>query len=187
MSIAKDFGIEEYGEWLSLASQRNGCEPLPEDLPTELWALYREGAFVDRTDLLGVALAHTWVSTDYPERRIATVHWRTLFSETGFCETGVSAPSPLELPPLFRAAAEGHELGMSWTDDRGKAEVFLDRNVCAGRAATLLMLEGASASRALAHIHSTNWRDENEWVIDTAGLALSDIEILRPLSTEMSR
>lgn len=150
-----------------------GILPGRNDLPRVLLEAAFAGRFDDDIPAFAAAIGDAWQMCEFPLLVLDHDDWAYLFREVGFVENGAPATLPSAIPALYRAAAEGHELGMSWTDDPKSALFFHDRNVKFGFRTVLLKLdplEGSDRSEVLGRCHGKCSRDESEWVIDTRHL-----------------
>ena len=119
-----------------------------------------------------IALEDTWTTCEWPGRVADYDLWRTLFD--GALEDG-SYLDETELRPVetlpatlpgYRAAAAGHEQGLSWTTSFERAHWFATRlGAIAGGTHRIYELD-APREWVLASFHDT--RREHEYVIDLA-------------------
>lgn len=167
--------IEMMRDWAD-----DGLLPGRNDRPAALFDLYWEGEFAGDMDLLAVALEDAWTLAEFPLRLMDADLWEVFFSEFGFLDNSEAQQHvPDEVPVLYRAAAAGHERGMSWTDSYEQALWFYDRNVSYGFETVMLKVR-PPRSLVFAHFHGEHGRDENEWVLSTAAADQAErIEVTR--------
>lgn len=94
-------------------------------------------------------------------------------------ETALRPRSELpETLTLYRAATEGHELGLSWTTSFERAHWFATRiGAIAGGHHRIFGVE-APRDWVLANFHET--RGESEFVLDTSPLTMDNLEEILP-------
>ncbi|WP_447587945.1 hypothetical protein [Microbacterium lacticum] len=87
-----------------------------------------------------------------------------------------------ETARVFRAAAEGHEYGLSWTTNFERAHWFATRlGAIAGHRHRIFEVD-APRDAVLAHFHET--RSENELVIDTSRIPQAAVREVEPSEWE---
>lgn len=147
-------------------------------IPGILAEAYRDGHFIGQDSLLAFALMDSWLRDEYPNLALDSSTWAEMFDQVGFIDNLAPAERPVSLPTLYRASVPGQELGMSWADNRGKAEYFHERHRHLGWASVLLMLDSTDPTIAVAHHHGPDWRDEYEWVLDLRSVDAACLTIL---------
>lgn len=166
--------------WYDMLREWNGgILPGRNDHPAALFDLYWEQQFGDDLDLLALAVEDAWTSAEFPMRNMDTGSWLDFFNELEFLDNSSRTRPPVDVPVLYRAAAAGHERGMSWTDSYEQALWFYRRNVTYGFETVMLKIT-PHPSDLLAHFHGENSRNENEWVVRPE--AADDAERVKGLS-----
>lgn len=129
-------------------------------------------------------LEDAWTTCEWPGRAADYDVWLYAFELAGaddhyLHEHELRERSTLpEQLTVYRAATEGHELGMSWTTSFERAHWFATRvGAVAGHRHQIFEMD-VPRDRVLAHFNDT--RGESEYVIDTTDLALDELEIVRP-------
>lgn len=119
-----------------------------------------------------IALEDTWTTCEWPGRAAEYDLWRVLFGMvleegTFLDETELRPIETLpEKLPLYRAAAPGHEQGLSWTTSFDRAHWFATRlGAIAGMPHRIYEVD-APREWVLASFHQI--RGEHEYVIDLA-------------------
>lgn len=114
-----------------------------------------------------------WRAPEWPEQGDGVL-WRATWRRLGFCSDLEGEQPPTSPLALYRGAVPRYKRGMSWTADLDKARWFARRFPPSnyfgqGRvyAATV------PPERVFARIAD---RGEDEWVIDTRGLAIKTLE-----------
>lgn len=148
-------------EWYDLVSF-GGFIPGRNDMPGLVWDHFCEGGFAERPDFLAVALECAWTGCEFPMLMLGSYEWTEMFFEVGFIRNGAKARRPRKYPRLYRAAIEGWQEGMSWTDDLDTARQFLARRP----GSTLWTIAAPVNYMLIAQFHGENNRGEHEWVLD---------------------
>lgn len=142
----------------------------------------------DEIDDLPVAVEEAWTMPEWPARALDTDLWLAIFDEARGGDDGAyllehtirphdELPNPLV---VYRAAAEGHEHGMSWTTSFDRAHWFATR-LGALRPHSIWRLE-APRHLVLARYHDS--RGEHEVVIDPTDLDAYGPEKVEPAEWE---
>ncbi|GAA3850366.1 hypothetical protein I6I57_14020 [Brevibacterium casei] len=124
---------------------------------------------------LRIALEDTWTGTEWPGLAATRELWVMLFEEA--LESGMYLDEtelrPLQALPetlqVYRAAAAGHEEGMSWTTSFERAHWFAIRLGAIARRPHRIFEMDAPRQMVLASFHAS--RDEHEYVLDTSRAA----------------
>lgn len=90
-----------------------------------------------------------------------------MFDLVGFVADGMTLPSPVHDVVVYRAAAEGFEHGMSWTEDLSCAAWFHRRNLSAGLPSAVYRARFTPADLLAYFNESTG---EHEWVVRPAAI-----------------
>lgn len=133
-----------------------------------------------RPDTFASAVPEAWVSADYAEMRDQRTRWLTWFRRAGYTHELVRADPPAKPLRLWRGAIWELRRGMSWTDDRDRAQWFADRaqgvRVRGGGeewvSDGMLFTTLAPSRSLLAYVHEMG-RTESEYVIDPHGLRIT--------------
>lgn len=151
--------------WVELSARLGRNEK-----PGLLVAAVGSGLLIDPTELR-IALEDTWTGCEWPGRAATRELWLTLFAqalEDGMYldETDLRPRQALpEALPVYRAAAPGHEEGLSWTGSFERAHWFATRLGAISRLPHRIFEMHAPRDAVIASFHAT--RDEHEYVIDT--------------------
>lgn len=139
------------------------------DKPALLVTAVGSGLLSDPREMR-IALEDTWTTCEWPGRAAEYDLWRTLFDMvledgTYLDETELSPIEKLpETLPLYRAAAPGHEHGLSWTTSFDRAHWFATRlGAIAGMPHRIYEID-APREWVLASFDQT--RNEREYLID---------------------
>ncbi|UPL12178.1 hypothetical protein [Microbacterium sufflavum] len=172
-------------EWFELCARYAGEVHGRNDQPAALYDAWEAGEFDGRSDLLGVAAASAYSAAEFPARLLDSTTWEFFLREVGFTVNGEPAPLPERVPTLWRATVppldgwhdDSTPPGLSWTDNRKRAEWFHRRNRDRfGWPSALLEARNVPASDVLARIHGEGTRGEDEWLI--APYADADVRIV---------
>lgn len=114
-----------------------------------------------------------WRAPEFPEGGDGAL-WRETWRRLGFCSDMEDEPAPTETMRLYRGAVPRHKRGMAWTEDLDRARWFARRfpkseHFGQGR----VYVADVEPRRVFARISG---RGEEEWVIDTQGLAIRTLE-----------
>lgn len=131
-----------------------------------------------------IALEDAWTTCEWPGRAADYEVWLYAFEVAGAegrylheHELRDRSVLPGELP-LFRAATEGQELGLSWTSSFERAHWFATRiGAFSGHRSKIYEFD-APRELVLAHYNAT--RGESEYVVDTSDLGLDDLYEVTP-------
>jgi len=116
-------------------------------------------------------VSYTWGLAEFPGLAMSRPDWRRLWAKSGFVIDGKPADRPAEPMLLWRGATRGHKGGMAWTDDRKRAEWFVQARFRKGHLWEALV----PPERLLAFIHNEG-RGESEWIVDTRGVTILQVE-----------
>lgn len=140
------------------------------DKPGVLLAAVTSGLLNDRE--LRRGLEDSWTTSEWPGRAADHEVWTYFFELAGIDEdhylheTDLRDRSRLpETLQLYRAAAEGHQTGLSWTTSFERAHWFATRLGSLSRLPHQIYEIAAPREAVLAHFHAT--RREHEYVVDT--------------------
>ena len=140
------------------------------DKPGVLFSAVVTGALSDRE--LRRGLEDTWTTCEWPGRAADHEVWVQLFELAGVDEEYYLHETELRdralLPDtvhLYRASAEGHQTGLSWTASFERAHWFATRLGALGGHDHQIYEITAPREAVLATFHAT--RREHEYVIDT--------------------
>ncbi|SBN95172.1 Hypothetical protein PFR_JS13-2_782 [Propionibacterium freudenreichii] len=131
-----------------------------------------------------IGLEDAWTTCEWPGRAADYDVWLMAFEVAGadghyLLEHDLRDRA--ELPDtltLYRAATEGHELGLSWTTSFDRAHWFATRiGAIAGRPHRIFEVD-APREWVLAHFHDS--RRESEYVIDTTPLVDTELQEVLP-------
>jgi len=170
------------GRWSELAARaaRN-------DKPAILMTAVVSGALSDPREIRK-GLEDVWTTCEWPGRAADYELWLSMFDlalEDGHYLAETELRSHLDLPEslnVYRAAANGHELGLSWTTSFERAHWFATRlGAIAGGTHRIYELE-APRDLVLAHFHAT--REEHEFVLDTSAVLFEDLHEVLPETWE---
>lgn len=135
-----------------------------------------------------IGLEDAWTTCEWPGRAADYDVWRYAFDVAGadgkyLHEHELRDLSSLpETLPLYRAATEGHELGLSWTTSFERAHWFATRiGAVSGHPHQIFEID-APRELVMAYYHET--RGESEYVIDTSGLMDDDLRVVEPAEWE---
>ena len=135
-----------------------------------------------------IGLEDAWTTCEWPGRAADYDVWRYAFDVAGadgkyLHEHELRDLSTLpETLPLYRAATEGHELGLSWTTSFERAHWFATRIGAASGHPHQIFEIDAPRELVMAYFHET--RGESEYVIDTSGLLDDDLRVVEPAEWE---
>ncbi|MDN5754991.1 MULTISPECIES: hypothetical protein [Micrococcaceae] len=153
------------------------------DKPGVLFAAVITGALSDRE--LRRGLEDTWTTCEWPGRAADHEVWVQLFELAGVDEDHYLHETEVRdrarLPgtvQLFRAAAEGHQTGLSWTTSFERAHWFATRLGAIGGRHHEIYEATVQREAVLASFHKT--RSEHEYVIDTGRLDRVIPDIVEP-------
>ncbi len=135
-----------------------------------------------------IGLEDAWTTCEWPGRAADYDVWRYAFDVAGadgkyLHEHELRDLSTLpETLPLYRAATEGHELGLSWTTSFERAHWLATRiGAVSGHPHQIFEID-APRELVMAYFHET--RGESEYVIDTSGLLDDDLRVVEPAEWE---
>lgn len=109
-----------------------------------------------------------WSAAEMPARALDDADWAELFDFAGYTVDGAPAGRPVAPLTLWRGAPAEHRAGWSWTEDRDLA-LWFARRVKDGSLWTAVVPPEALLARI-----TTQRPGENEYVVDTFGLAISE-------------
>ncbi|MBU1250542.1 MAG: hypothetical protein KJ659_01745 [Actinobacteria bacterium] len=157
------------------------------DKPGVLFSAVVTGALSERE--LRRALEDTWTTCEWPGRAADHEVWVQLFELVGVDEDHYLHETELrdraQLPDsvqLYRAAAEGHQTGLSWTTSFERAHWFATRLGALGGRHHQIYEATVPPEAVLARFHAT--RGEHEYVIDTGRLDQVMPDMVEPTKWE---
>lgn len=157
------------------------------DKPGVLMAAVVSGALTGRE--LRRGLEDTWTTCEWPGRAADHEVWLYMFELAGVDEHHFLQETELadraSLPEsvrVFRAAAAGHETGLSWTTSFERAHWFATRLGAIGGHRHEIYETTAPREAVLATFHET--RGEHEYVIDTGRLDPVVPDLVEPAAWE---
>lgn len=131
------------------------------------------------TAAAATAVAEAWSDAEFPEHILGRNRWRKLFKFAGYNVDGRPAPRPADPVKVYRGADVAHRRGWSWTTNLEMSEWFARRwdltRPGTGQVWTML----APPERLLAYIDGPDSRSESEYVVDTRGLTVDRLEVIR--------
>jgi hypothetical protein len=113
------------------------------------------------TEDLRAVIGDVWVSAEWPAAALGQRQWIEFFRIAGFVADD-SRPPPTEPMKVYRASTWGRRRGMSWTEDRERAQWFANRWTARGR--TALVFETWVEPKAVLALLGD--RGEAEVVVD---------------------
>ncbi|MFI6030713.1 hypothetical protein [Amycolatopsis magusensis] len=140
-----------------------------DDGPVLLDALYQHRLVSDQVLSCFVGLA--WAGAEFPDRVLGRDRWRELFAAAGYTEDGLRVPRPTAPQRLYRGAVADRRADWSWTESRAVARTYAAGGF-GGRLPGAIWTALVEPERLLAR--NTD-RDECEYVVDTAGLAIDPV------------
>jgi hypothetical protein len=116
-------------------------------------------------------ICEAWTAAEFPERLLNRDEWLEMFRAVGYLDEDKPGTPP-ESVTLWRGGVK--KTRMSWTADRGQAELFAQRfnNI---RQPGKLWTVTVGPDRLLAHFDEVH-RHEDEYVIDPTGIRPKEIE-----------
>lgn len=159
-------GAGPLGDLLLLAERLDG--------PALLHTAWSSGA-ID-AHVLAVHVGRVWSMAEYPDAALGHPVWRRLFAAAGYTADGRPARPPAGPVELWRGSVPERRTDWSWTARRAVAEGYATgtgaRRPTTGRLYRVL----APPPALLAH---NTGRGEDEYVLDTHGLALTEVPLTR--------
>lgn len=152
---------EELSRLIGLAGRVNGPDFLAEALV--------DGKVTN--DTVTALVGEVWSSAEYPDRELDHDTWRWLFDVAGFTVDGQPAARPTEPMTLYRGSVPERRTDWSWSRDRSVAERFAAG--VRGRAPGRLWVCEVPPEAMLA---VNTERDEDEIVVDTRGLQITEAD-----------
>lgn len=134
--------------------------------PALLAALHDYGILT--VDQLAAKIGEVWSMAEYPDRALGHDRWFELFDVAGYTENGNRAEPPAEPLTLYRGSVDNRRGDWSWTDDRTVAYRYADGQHYQRPRGTVWRAT-VTPDRLLAR---NTERDESEYVVNTAGLAI---------------
>ncbi|MFD4535659.1 hypothetical protein ACFWNL_18465 [Kitasatospora sp. NPDC058397] len=125
---------------------------------------------------LAAHLGRVWSMAEYPDAALGHDGWRALFDAAGFTADGRRAERPVEAVELWRGSVPERRADWSWTTRRAVAEGYATGTGVRRPATGRLYRVVAPPSALLAH---NNGRDEDEYVLDTTGLTITEVPLTR--------
>ncbi|MEV6421642.1 hypothetical protein [Streptomyces sp. NPDC051662] len=125
---------------------------------------------------LAAHIGRVWSMAEYPDAALGHQMWRELFAAAGFTADGKPAERPVGPVELWRGSVPERRADWSWTSRRTVAEGYATgtgaRRPSTGRLYRIV----APTFALLAHNVS---RDEDEYVLDTDALAITEVPLTR--------
>lgn len=118
-------------------------------------------------------LGPVWSGAEYPERNLSKETWRELFRAAGYTRDGAPAPLPPGPVELWRGSVPERRRDWSWTATRAVAQGYAD-GTGANRPPGRLYRTVAPPAALLAY---NTGRDEDEHVVDTRGLRITEVSL----------
>ncbi|MGC5565322.1 hypothetical protein ACPYPG_21140 [Streptomyces sp. FR-108] len=134
----------------------------------ELYAEWQAGHVDDV--FLRTNLGKAWSEIDQPESDLDHAAWRTLFAAAGYTLDGEAAHRPTETLTLWRGSHPQTRDNWSWSSSRDVAEWFAGRWYHQGEGR---LYQIQAPPHALLAQNSARY--EFEYVVDTAGLAITEV------------
>ncbi|MDJ0341772.1 hypothetical protein [Streptomyces sp. PH10-H1] len=125
-----------------------------------------------KADTVTALIGGIWSGAEFPDRHLDRDDWRWLFKVAGFTVDGIPADRPDHPVLLWRGTVPERRTDWSWTTDRAVAERFAagSGGRPPGRVYTLL-----APPEAL--LCAYNGRQEAEYVVDTRGLTVHEVNL----------
>lgn len=122
-------------------------------------------------DVVAALVGDVWSMAEYPDRALSAPEWRLLFKVAGFTRDGVKQPRPKSALRLFRGSVPERRGDWSWTTNISVAARYAGGGF-SGR--PLGRIWGCTVPPEQMLAINTR-RDEDEVVVDTAGLAIQEL------------
>ncbi len=137
------------------------------------------GGKLTRDDLHAV-IGDVWSGAEWPAAALGQREWVSFFRIAGFVSDD-GRPVPTEPIKVYRGSTWGRRRGMSWTEDRARAEWFAARWNARETGAGLVFETTVQPEAVLALLNAEGGRKEAEVVVDPAMLP----PIRRPRGAEV--
>jgi|GEM_PF-4771555 len=124
-------------------------------------------------DELAKAIDDAWTMPDNPQGQLSQPVWLDYFERVGYLENGTRRPRPLLPITVWRGSVSSRRRRWSWTSDLDRAAWFATRLTAAGldgRVWTTI----APPYAQLAHFYGVDSRNEDEHVVNTKGLKITE-------------
>ncbi|MFF8960855.1 hypothetical protein [Streptomyces sp. NPDC014894] len=128
-------------------------------------------------ETLSVHVGRVWSMAEYPDAALDRPVWTALFAAAGFTVDGHPAERPTAPVPLWRGSVPERRADWSWTTRRAVAEGYATGTGARRPRTGRLYRTLAPPSALLAF--NTN-RDEDEYVLDTTGLTITEAPLTGP-------
>lgn len=146
------------------------------DMPHRLVYAVLIDRVLEDPEEIAEGVAQSWTAAEWPQSALDAGIWLTLFNDAVDGDPDLylhdTEPAPRsDLPEqvtLFRGCGKGTERGMSWTDDRERAEWFAHRFDGRGGDEDRFVLE-ITVPREVV-LARFGVRGEDEWVLDPDAL-----------------
>lgn len=109
---------------------------------------------------------------EYPDRALTREEWRDLFREAGFTIDGHPAPRPTQPVTLWRGSVPERRTDWSWSTARTVAEGYANGTRARRPQGRLYRVDAPPAALLAANME----RDEAEYVVDTVGLRITEVD-----------
>ncbi|MEV4505443.1 hypothetical protein [Streptomyces klenkii] len=136
-------------------------------------------AWFGKTIDAGTLAAHVgrvWNMAEYPDAALDHSTWRRLFAAAGFTADGQTAERPAEPVELWRGSVPERRADWSWSTRRTVAEGYATGTGARRPTTGRLYRVVAPPSALLAY---NSGRDEDEYVLDTDALAITEVPLTR--------
>lgn len=137
--------------------------------PTLLTTAFMDGKIDDET--LSAVIGDVWSMAEYPDKAIGHGDWRWLFDVAGYTINGRRSERPCNTLTLYRGSVPERRSDWSWTDNVEVARKFA-AGIRGRRPGDIWVC--SVPPRAL--LCRNSGRQEDEYVVDTAGLVIRRIE-----------
>lgn len=137
--------------------------------PLLLATAYEEKKISD--DVVAVLVGDVWSMAEYPDRALTEPEWRLLFKAAGFTRDGAKEARPKSALRLFRGSVPERRGDWSWTTSIAVAARYAGGGF-SGR--PLGRIWGCTVPPKQMLAVNTR-RDEDEVVVDTAGLVIREV------------
>ncbi|GGX40935.1 hypothetical protein [Streptomyces noursei] len=134
-------------------------------------------AWFGKTIDAGTLAAHVgrvWNMAEYPDAALDRPAWRQLFAMAGFTADGRPAERPADPVELWRGSVPERRDDWSWSTRRAVAEGYATGTGARRPTTGRLYHVVAPPSALLAH---NTGRDEDEYVLDTDGLSITEVPL----------
>ncbi|MFF2548299.1 hypothetical protein ACFVUY_37880 [Kitasatospora sp. NPDC058063] len=166
VELGEQLDAERFAELLLMAGRLDGPA-----LIFDAWL----GEVINE-DTLAAHLGRVWSMAEYPDAALGHDGWRALFDAAGFTADGRRAERPAEPVELWRGCIPRRRDDWSWTTRRAVAEGYATGTGARRPVTGRLYRVVAPPSALLAH---NNGRGEDEYVLDTNGLTITEVPLTR--------